>query len=169
MTEKGPGSERSEPGWDEEPTHVRDEQAAEPNDPPFRVEHTIRIRPDQIDRRALPFRKEARGRRADDDAAIQSHTDVVRPDEIRAALPFQAPEPAVTHVPVEHQEPSVWSREAAIDPRDLPSSLAPSQLADLPVSVVPEPHDASRAVAALVIVSVAVLVGLVALALFVLR
>ena len=168
MTDKGPGSERSEPGWDEEPTHVRDEQADAPADPPFRVEHTIRMRPDQIDRRALPFRKDARGRRAADDASIQTHTDAVRPDELRAALPFQHPEPAITHVPVEHQEPSVWSREAAIDPRDLPSSLAPSQI-NLPASIAPEPHDASRAVAALVIVSVAVLVGLVALALFVLK
>ncbi|HZO15726.1 MAG TPA: hypothetical protein VFB62_20780 [Polyangiaceae bacterium] len=169
MVEKGPGSERSEPGWDEEPTHVRDEQAEAPADPPFRVEHTVRMRPDQIDRRALPFRKDARGRRRADDVVIQTHTDAVRPDELRSALPFQAPEPAVTHTPLAHQEPSVWSREAAIDPRDLPSSLAPTQLSNLPASVIPEPHDASRAVAALVIVSIAVLVGLVALALFVLR
>ena len=166
MTGKGPGSEPSEPGWDEEPTHVRDEQAG---DPPFGVEHTIRIRPDQVDRRALPFRKQATGRRAEDDVAIQTHTDAMRPEEMRAALPFQHPEPAVTHIPVDHQAPSVWSREAAIDPRDLPSSLAPSQLSELRASFVPEPHDASRAVAALVIVSIAVLVGLVALALFVLR
>src|SRR5262245_60125112 len=90
----GPG----QTSWDDEPTAVRDEQAApqsppeetphpKPDEPLPRVgdedttavrsplleaegkvpmERTVRLRPEMIERRALPFKKQAQGRRAAD-------------------------------------------------------------------------------------------------------
>jgi hypothetical protein len=190
----GPG----QTSWDDEPTAVRDEQAA-PQSPPgdtphpgpdelprvggdedttavrsplveepkVPMERTVRLRPEMIERRALPFKKQAQGRRAADQDPLpigpnESLTSEVVPDHlIRPALPFDSQYP-----PAATQE-SVWSRDAVIDPRDLPSSLAPKDL-DL-LSSYPPPNDPGKAVAVLVIVSISVIVGLVALALFVLR
>ena len=68
------------------------------------VEDTKRIRPDEVDRRALPFKKRGDRRTPRQEAGQR---------EVVA--------PAADNAPA-----SVWSQEAAIDPRDLPSALAPS-------------------------------------------
>lgn len=99
-------AERNVPDLDDdEPTHSADDVESDP------AERTKRMRADEIDRRALPFKKsrERRGRRAG------------------------APGPTAVS-PVATTTASVWSREGSIDPRDLPSSLAPTSGNDMPPS-----------------------------------
>ena len=68
------------------------------------MERTGRLRPAEIDRRALPFKKwhERRSNRTAE--ASPQQPDPQQPGAVAA---------------------SVWSRGATVDPRDLPSSLAP--------------------------------------------
>jgi hypothetical protein len=139
----------SQPSFSEMPTVVhrrkpkRGEQRTEQREPravPAGAEHTVRIKRERVERRALPFRKDARGRRATD-RAEQSQTGEVRPAELGPALPFAAApasQPPASQPP-ELQKPSVWTATAAIDRRDLPSSYAPAAADEAPPTARPTP------------------------------
>jgi hypothetical protein len=149
----------SQPSFSEMPTVVhrrkpkRGEQRTEQREPralPAGAEHTVRIKRERVERRALPFRKDARGRRATD-RAEQSQTGEVRPAELGPALPFAAApasqppasQPPASQPPAsqppELQKPSVWTATAAIDRRALPSSYAPAAADEAPPTARPTP------------------------------
>ncbi len=150
------GDERSEPRrrpHDDEMTRVDAPQARERSAPPPgpipeaeptrpmldrplpQSEETLRIRPDQINRRALPFKKSGGERRRRDsepetDPQLVETGEMPRAPAPQPALPFEdasqslPPDPAPPYAPADLAQ-SVWTREAVINAADLPSALAP--------------------------------------------
>jgi hypothetical protein len=172
-------------GDGEEPTRVRRPRSEPPGaagDDPYRelphILETQRIRPDQVNRRALPF-KRAGDRRGDAPAAEEEERGTGRVLMTGApALPFQpaAEEPPFPSDPFPQQHPSapplsVWSREAgadaALNRAALPSALAPS-LAPPGLAPPPAPRR-DHTVTAIVLLLIVVLIALGGAAIVALR
>jgi hypothetical protein len=106
--------------WHEEPTRVRDPRRAQaaPVDEHRELPHileTQRIRPEQVNRRALPFKRLGGDRRGPEPVAVSEQVEAAPPE---AAAPFASQPPGPPSA-------SVWSREQPLDRAELPSALVP--------------------------------------------
>ena len=124
---------------DDEPTVARDRDDGEPR--ASTIDSTMRMRKDQVERRALPFRTEAGGRRQADAPALDPNvTGKMRPVRSNAPpLPFAGVHPGHDAAP---EVPS--TREAVPQAGGtVPGALAPPMAE--PMSATPAPPPAALA------------------------
>ncbi len=130
---------------DDDPTTVMAREQSYPDDPLLTTEETMRMSTDQVNRRALPFKRPGDRRHR-----AAPSTEPSAPTAQQAA----APSPPPTAV----SGPSVWSASQQVRREDLPSALAPIS-GSAPLT--PKPRK-SRATGWFVLTSVALLLSVAA-------